>query len=119
MSPTQLTLRELRLLGWEHQTVEYWHAHAQKRVDLFGFIDIVALPPGSILGIQTTTRSNMWGRRNKIRTEKKKQAIAWLQGGGVIEIWGWDEPPEHLRVDDEKYRVRKEVVTPSSLGIEK
>ena len=97
-SPTALTLRELRSLGWHHQIVEYWHAHAQKRIDLFGFIDVLALTPEGILGIQATTRGNVSARRRKIREDKQDVSTAWLHSGGLIEIWGWDKPGKQWRL---------------------
>ena len=109
MSPTQLTLRELRGLGWQHQVVEYWHAHASKRVDLFGVIDILACSPDGILGIQATTRDNMWNRRNKMLTKKASQVSGWITAGGLLEIWGWDKK-------DGAWRLKKETITLPTAG---
>lgn len=65
MSPTQRALAECRRRGWEAQVVERWVPQARRRVDLFGAIDIVALTPEGILGIQVTSGSNHSQRRTK------------------------------------------------------
>ncbi len=89
MSPTERTLKELRRLGFACQVVEHWNAHARRRVDLFGFIDILALTPDGILGIQATSGSNHADRVRKIREECTDNAQAWLSAGGRIEVWSW------------------------------
>jgi hypothetical protein len=73
--------------------VERWNAHAKpfgRRVDLFGFIDIVALDgtPG-VLGVQTTTQTNVSHRVEKLRTECADAMRAWLSAGNRLVIHGW------------------------------
>lgn len=88
-SPTQRTLKNLRNRGYVPWVVEYYHAYARKRKDLYSFIDVVALHPDEqgILGIQTTTGSNLASR------EKKARALGnywlWLQAGNDVEFHGW------------------------------
>ena len=61
-----------------------------KRIDLFGFIDLVALDghPG-LLGIQATTTGNAPSRVTKILDECTEAAIDWLQAGNRIVVWGF------------------------------
>jgi len=86
-SPTARTLAELRKQGHVAQVTERWNQWAKRRIDLFGFIDVVALRPGEILGIQSTTSDNHAARRSKIA--ETDGARAWLDAGGRIEIWSW------------------------------
>lgn len=85
--PTQRTIKELKALGAEVQIVERWNPFAKRRVDLFGFIDILALLGPNILAIQTTSGTNHANRREKILAEPR--AVAWLRAGGLLEVWSW------------------------------
>lgn len=64
-------------------------SQAAKRRDLFGFIDLVALTPEGILGIQSTAYGDIGARKAKICAACTTEAVAWLRAGGLIEIWGW------------------------------
>jgi len=87
-SPTVLTKKELRKRGWTHQTVEYWNPFAHKRIDLWGFGDILVMDdkPGSLL-IQTTTGGDSSKRKKKIL--ESKLMVEWMKRGNRISIWGW------------------------------
>lgn len=63
------------------------------RQDLFGFIDMIALYPGSrgIVAIQSTGPSGHSSHRNKIINECTELAEAWLKSGGKIELWSWNK----------------------------
>lgn len=88
-TPTQRSLALLREQGYEVYVVEHYNAYAHVRRDLFGFIDIVAIHPDKIgvLGVQTTTGSNLSARI------KKAEALAaygmWLMSGNKVEFHGW------------------------------
>jgi hypothetical protein len=87
-SPTQRSLEKLRSEGWTAQVVERWNQWAKVRQDLFGFIDILCLSPSKgILGVQTTSGSNVSARLAKIKAEPK--AGIFLAAGGKIMIHGW------------------------------
>jgi hypothetical protein len=93
LSPTQLTLRECRKRSWPAQKVEYWQPHSRRRIDLFGFIDIVTLDDvGGVLGIQATTWSAISTRVRKI--EAIEEAVSWLAHGNRIQVWGWAKRPQ-------------------------
>lgn len=90
MSPTERSLAHLRKQGMRVQVVERWIPQARRRVDLFGFIDIVALDGLiGVLGIQTTTTGNMPHRMEKLRTEANVAMRDWLRGGNRLVIHGW------------------------------
>jgi hypothetical protein len=95
MSPTALTLRHLRRLGWTAAVVERWHAHARVRQDLFGFADVIAVKgmrprcPGGILAVQCTSATNHASRVAKV-TAAPALAV-WLQAGGRCEVWSWSK----------------------------
>lgn len=88
-SPTQRTLAELRKNGYTAQVVERWNPHAKVRVDLFGVIDLLALLPDRILGIQACAGASHAARRTKILDEPR--ARQWLQAGAALECWSWSK----------------------------
>jgi hypothetical protein len=55
--------------------------------DFLNGIDILAVMPGKILGVQATSDSNLSARVKKLRAEPKMKV--WLQAGGELEAWGW------------------------------
>jgi hypothetical protein len=75
-SPTARTLAECKKRGWTVQVVEKWNAFAKVRVDLFGFIDLVAMDGKCIYGIQSTSGSNLSARLKKIGAEPRALALA-------------------------------------------
>ena len=87
-SPTQLTLKELRKRGHSHQIVEYWNSFAHKRVDLWGFGDILVMDDqtGSLL-IQTTTSGSLSPQKKKIL--ESPFMPEWMERGNRISIWAW------------------------------
>lgn len=87
-SPTSLTINYLRSQGINCGVVERWIPQAKRRIDLLGFIDIVALDK-RVIGIQATSFSNMSSRINKIVGEQFKEATDWLNCGGEIQVWTW------------------------------
>ena len=87
MSPTQRSLKMLRADGYTCQVVEHFNHFARIRQDLFGGIDILAIRPGEILGVQTTDGSSVSKRLAKLRSEPK--LAAWLNAGGKLVVHGW------------------------------
>lgn len=86
-SPTKRSLDLLRERGMHVQVVEKWNPFAKQRVDLFKWIDIVAVDRFAILGVQTTTKAHMGERLEKA---KGNQAlIDWIRSGGRLELHGW------------------------------
>lgn len=90
-SPTQRTLAWLRLNGFMVGSVEKWIPQTKQRVDLFGFIDLVAVHDDETgcLGIQATSASNMASRQDKILS--LDSAHRWLKAGNRIWVVGWSK----------------------------
>lgn len=91
VSPTSRTLSYLRDQGYSAQVAEKFISFINKRIDLFGFIDVVGIRsdlPG-ILGVQVTTNSNLAARITK--TKQIPEAKIWLQAGNRIEFHGWSK----------------------------
>lgn len=86
-SPTQLSLLEARARGWTAAVTEHWNPHAKIRQDLFGVIDILALGPGQIIGIQATSDSHVAERVKKIEAHANTPAL--LASGITLLVWGW------------------------------
>lgn len=89
MSPTQRTLAHLRKEGYLCQIVEHWNPYSHTRQDLFGFIDILAIKPNVILGVQATSTSNLSARVKKIRSTPASEV--WLASGGLIKVMCWSK----------------------------
>lgn len=89
MSPTALTLRQLRTMGYPAvEVVERWIPGANIRKDLFGFIDILAIDgDGGVLAVQATSRSNLSARARKIA---ESDLVGYVRKAGIeIQCWGW------------------------------
>lgn len=95
-SPTQLSLKLLRNLGYSALRVEVDMRIPQEgeeedlvfKRDLFGILDIIALKDGVTLGVQPTSLPNVSARVRKI------QGSAWFEwlkrAGWRLEVHGWD-----------------------------
>lgn len=91
MTPTARSLAYLRKGGALAQVVERYNPHAKRRVDLFGFIDIVAVDDTvkGVIGVQTTTTGNVSHRLTKLRVECAPKMQRWLYCGNMLVIHGW------------------------------
>lgn len=88
-SPTQRTLAECKRRGWTAAIVEKWNPHARIRQDLFGCIDILAITPEGILGIQACAGSSHSARAEKCRQEPR--IAAWIGAGASLAVWSWSK----------------------------
>lgn len=93
-SPTQRSLNKLRKEGWEVHIVEKWIPQARRRIDVFGFGDLLGyhvfdfrLAPYTTTLFQVTSGSNFSARKKKILENEK--AKGWLQAGNGICLHGW------------------------------
>jgi hypothetical protein len=93
LSPTARSLAECRKRGWTAGVVEKFVRFPPPGhlVDLFGVIDIIAITPNGILGIQATSGSHHSDRRTKILAEPR--AKEWTSGPyrGLFELWTWSK----------------------------
>ena len=60
-----------------------------RRVDLYGFVDVVACGPGPTRFVQCTAYSGMSARVNKIVLEHGDKAMDVLRSRDHLEVWGW------------------------------
>jgi len=89
-SPTQRTLRALRNRGLVCEIVEKFNCYAGsfgQRKDLFGIIDIIALSPDGVIGIQSCGNSFSEHYRKILESE---YLVDWLNTPGTsLELWAW------------------------------
>lgn len=86
-SPTQRTLAALKAGGYTAQVVERWNPHARVRQDLFGFIDVLAIREGEVLGVQACAGSSASARVKKIEEHEHLPAVR--KAGIRIEVHAW------------------------------
>ena len=88
-SPTELSLNFLKKQGYTVAVTEHWNPFAKVRMDLFHIIDIVAIKSGipGVLGIQTTSKSNISARVNK--SKQNSALLTWYKAGNNFKIHGW------------------------------
>jgi hypothetical protein len=86
-SPTQRSLKHLRKLGYLAEVVEKTIPRVFIRKDLYGFIDILAIRDGEILGVQATSGSNVASRVDKIANHNNVGAVR--KAGIRIHVHGW------------------------------
>jgi hypothetical protein len=87
MTPTERTLKEMRRRGYVCAVVEKWNAHIKLRQDLFGFIDILCLGDGEIIGVQATSADNVSKRIAKIAEHENTPHVR--KSGMRILVHGW------------------------------
>lgn len=120
MSSNARTKKHLTSLGWHCEIVERFNPHVGefgKRLDMFGFIDIVAVNPYEkrIVWIQAcgTDFQPHWRKMVTEATDEVRQvAIAFLEAGGQILLIGWRKV---LEKKGGKRKVWKERVVEISL----
>lgn len=89
-SPTQRTLTEMRSRGYVCEVTEKWNPFAKVRQDLFGFIDVLCLGNGEIVGVQATSSDNVAARVRKIAEHDNVAAVR--RASMRILVHGWDGP---------------------------
>lgn len=92
MTPTARSVARARKAGYLAGVVERWIPQGRRRIDLYGFVDILAIhagdgvQPSDTLAIQATTGANAAARVAKIR--EMPEARVWLECGHRIEVHG-------------------------------
>lgn len=88
-SPTSRSIALLKEEGYTIDIAESYNAFTKRRKDQYGFIDIVALHPKhkGVLGVQTTTGSNVQARVHKAKA--LDAYWLWLTCGNAVEFHGW------------------------------
>ena len=105
-SPTQRSLDRLRKEGvYMVNVVEKWNRfggpigkngeRVGNRVDLFGFIDVLAIVPGQVgtLGIQACAASSLSTRISKVIDDPVllQRANWYVAAGNRLLFWGWKQ----------------------------
>lgn len=93
MTPTQRTLAYLRDQGMLCAIVERFipnpkHPGGGFRSDFLGFLDIIAIGPDGIVGVQSCG-ADFAAHRRKILEERRVELDAWLEAGGRVMLIGW------------------------------
>jgi hypothetical protein len=101
----QRTLAWLREHGYEAQKTEYFNYFAKRRVDLFGFIDVLAVSEHHLLAIQVSDDAHHAEHRKKILANKAAHELAYHMD---IEIWSWGLKLTGARRKDKLLVRRKE-----------
>jgi hypothetical protein len=86
-SPTVRSLKAMRDQGYYAEVVERYNSFTKRRNDLFGFIDILCLGQNQVIGVQTTSYSNMSARIKKIREHENVHLV--VASGIRILVHGW------------------------------
>jgi hypothetical protein len=89
ISPTQLSLKMMREQGYYAEVVERYNSFTRKRNDLCGFIDILCLRPGEVVGVQTTSNSHVSDRSKKIREHENFKKVT--DAGIKVVVHGWEK----------------------------
>jgi hypothetical protein len=87
MSPTQRTLAFLRKQGYTAAITERWNSFARVRQDLYGVIDVLAIRPGEVLGVQCCEYSGVSKRVAKIADHENTPRLR--EAGIRLEVHGW------------------------------
>jgi hypothetical protein len=97
LTPTA-RLAALRCAGFLCAVVERWIPYVNRRRDMFGCFDILALHPvrREIALIQTTTAGNMAARVNTVKATSELPGL--LAAGCSIQVWGWSKRGKRWRV---------------------
>lgn len=112
-SATKKSLKKLRDEGYLCEIVEKTIPHCFIKKDLFGFIDLLAIKDGEVLGIQTTCGggsgdSNLYARERKIKAHENYPIVK--NAGIKIVVHGWRKLKGKYKNGNEKiYWACKEI----------
>lgn len=98
MSPTQRTLAYLRAEGYTVAITEHWNQWARRRVDLWGFVDVLALRENETLAVQCTSDSNVSARVKKIADHENIGPVR--KAGWKVIVMGWKAGRKEPRIVD-------------------
>lgn len=81
------------------EITERWNAFARKRKDLFDFIDLLAIKDGEVVGVQTTSASNISARIKKI---KEHPNYGPVRASGIkIVVHGWKKEKNRWKAKEQ------------------
>ena len=77
----------LKADGWHVETVERWCSFTKRRRDLFGFIDLLAIRPDEVLGVQVTSKSHRSDHVRKIAEHENTPKVREAGIGIHLHLW--------------------------------
>ena len=80
------TKEHLTKQGIKSGLVERYISFSGKKIDLFNIIDIIAIYPDGICGIQACGTDRAEHDRKILASVEAKE---WLVAGGILELWSW------------------------------
>ena len=87
MSTTQRSLKHMRDQGYYAEVVERYNFFTKRKNDLFGFIDILCIKEGEVVGVQTTSYGHISDRTKKILEHEN---FATVKAAGIrVIVHGW------------------------------
>lgn len=86
---TSRAIKYLQDLGYTTGVVERWLPGINVRKDLFGFIDLIAIKDGEILGVQSTSYPQRKNHLDKIKTYCMTDYNKWIGAGGKFMMITW------------------------------
>ena len=86
MKTSGRTMAHLTKLGILSDLIERYNQFTKQRHDLFNIIDIIALFPDGVAGIQACGSDFASHDRKILETD---ESLAWIMAGGVLELWSW------------------------------
>lgn len=92
MTPTARTLKLLRSEGYLAAVVERWIPKLNRRADLWGCFDVLAVHPRdrTFVVVQVTSAAHVADRLKKVQS--RPETLLWLRAGGKVEVHGWAGP---------------------------
>jgi hypothetical protein len=110
VSPTARSLSLLRRQGYLAAPVERYIPQVQKKLDLFGVADVLAVHPRDrvVLLVQATSADHVSDRLARVRARTETALL--LRAGVQVEVWGW------RKSDGGKWEVRRVAVRPGDLA---
>jgi len=91
VSPTALSLKELRKRGYMAAVVEKVNPWVKIRQDLFGIIDVIGVHPvkKEVIGVQATTDTGGQASKHRMKVLQNPNLKGWMDSGCKFEIWAW------------------------------
>ena len=86
MSPTQRSLKQLRADGWHCEIVEHFNAFTKRRIDLFGWADILAVRGDDLPLLVQVTSTGVSARIKKI---EQSETFPLVKGKFNVQVHGW------------------------------
>ena len=114
MSPVERTLDWLRQHGYTATKTEHYHHYAKRRIDLFGFIDVLAVSEHHVIAIQVTDGSHRAEHVPKILALPVARLLAQHMD---VELWSWSLKLTGLTRKDgrlnrqKEYQLRRDALT--------